>query len=306
MSIELDTRIWFSDSELLDRFKTLLLTIDSWSEVAGLWDGLRIVDAQSSRSNTVFQSRDEMSTEEILLVVKNYANLSTVKISTGRPIQYFQKNKPETTALTRLGVSVWSNLYATKYGELIDIEGNGEIFVQSVDPYVTAVNAGVLGQNSAVEKNLEFLTNLLQEVSKLGLVTKFKTFSDAGMKLPFNAHFVFYRDINQVIDDRKFLNNIWKNGIKSYDLEPLSKLASNQTDFVFHEWRNQQTTEKLVKNMNEFFGGKTNFDLSFDQIKQSGIFDTYESNKGFMVLDYPYFMNAFLDKFYLYSSNFSS
>lgn len=76
----------------------------------------------------------------------------------------------------------------------------------------------------------ELLLNLIARLQPDSL----KVFVDACWYLPFNAHFVFYRNRRLVVDDVRAIGSVWRNGLAQYGLPSLQKYPDGN-DFAFSE-----------------------------------------------------------------------
>jgi hypothetical protein len=273
----------------------IMSTIHNWQEGIISWYNVKIVDAESRRDNCIFEVGKDLTITEIGAILKNYSRHKYLKFSAQGTYQCFaQKNDAICKVSNPISVSFQTNEVLQNFGESLEIEGNYEIYFQRASPYVF-INQTIA---NGVEQNLEDLMQLLLEITKLGAVEKFKVFSDNGDQLAFNAHLAFFRNENQVQEDLDFMHSIWEKGLENYKIPPLKTIDFNDSIFLTHEWRTEEMRQKLKNSMQKTFQDKKPFNL--DKYKESNHFDIYKTEKGFMVLEFPYFMNAFLDTFYFF------
>lgn len=208
----------------------------------------------------------------------------------------------------------WNGAWVTCY-ETSHV--HGQPFLESADftswhtgPYNILLhaehNSYAQDVNRHVEENLEELTVILFDMIDRLQPDSMKVFTDAGLYLPFNAHMAYYKDESMVVDDLQFLSYIWHNAVPGYDV-PLKAFdpERNPTAFqdyptVFHLWRDEAARVQLWHELKAVI---SHVDLVTTEVVRdvvrSGLFDTYTMSSGTTILDYPAFLNAFLDRFYL-------
>lgn len=300
MSTEIDARFWLPDKSIPvnEKFLHILDVVEASPQAEKEWQGLSIV--KQARSNVVFKTVDISSKSDLQRLVEPYQD-DTLHITTGIACKCwrFSGIEPQRGAI-RIQVESWGHEYANGRGRKWRVEGDASISLQTCGPYCAILknesDLGVKKVNSCVEENLEHLTDLLFNVVESIKPKSMKIFTDAGMFLPFNAHLSYYQDPSQVLEDLQYIAEVWAEGLPSYNTPPLKQFDS----LAFHVWRDKEIQVDLWNKLSaSIHKVKSVSKETVERVLRLGRFDTYDMPVGITVLEYPYFFNAFLDRFYL-------
>jgi len=104
---------------------------------------------------------------------------------------------------------------------------------------------------------------------------------------------VLRQALNEFIDLLKY-------GNMAYKIKPVSEYTLVNSNSLLHSWRGEPSKEKLLKNLTELARlDETHIpNEKIVQILDSGKYDYFDNGESIMVLDYPHFINTFLNKFF--------
>jgi hypothetical protein len=93
--------------------------------------------------------------------------------------------------------------------------------------------------------------------------------------------------------------DVWRHGLSGQQVPPLGEIGDGRS-IAFHWWRSDEARHRLATKLGgriERAAAVTTDDVG--RILASGRFDTYTAPSGFVVLDFPHFLNAFLDRLFV-------
>lgn len=154
--------------------------------------------------------------------------------------------------------------------------------------------------NVKVEENLEELTQLFFRLIEELKPRSVKLYNSASFRFPMNAQLAYFRDESVVLDDLAWIAELWEQGLPSRKMPPLAQTPKEDVRYVFHEWRTSEMHQALRQRLGELVPRYK--DVKVEDVQRligSGRFDNYTNEIGFTVLEYPHFLNAFVDRFYL-------
>lgn len=182
-------------------------------------------------------------------------------------------------------------------------EGEAEITVWNFDvlcvPSSAFSDAGRKDELENREGVLEALTEGLISVIDRMHPASVKVFTDATIAYPFNAHFAYYASEGVLIDDLKFIADLWEHGDSHWGLPPLKECEGDLRKY-FGSLRPKEVSGNLWLHLQSTIHAASFVDAAMIKEElQSQNHDYFSRRDGFAVLDYPFFMNAYIDPFYL-------
>ena len=125
-----------------------------------------------------------------------------------------------------------------------------------------------------------------------------KVYTDKTMYLPFNAHMAYYRDESAVIDDLQLIADVWQHGLPSYNTAPLMLKPEKDMGAVFGRWRTAAQRESAWQKLNALLPpNPCQPPRTSERSGAAGVSTTTRCRLD-LLLDYPHYMNAYLDRFY--------
>jgi hypothetical protein len=296
---EFDIRLWDSEGRpLADWFEALVGVAEAWTPASGRWQGLRVEDA---RLKEVARHREEMSAGELRRRAGELAAPGTRRLTTGVGVRCWRfRDGAPIEGWGRLGLVAWDRAWIAGSGRDLRLEGDGTLWIQDVRPYCATLGdepeAAVC--NARVEDNLEQLTALLHAVIRRLRPRAIKVYSGAGDAVPFNAHLLGFAGPEVAVEDVRFLEELWRGGHPRYNIPPVATSAGSAQ--LLHLWRSADQRARLHQRLGAAIAQAERVtERIVIDLLASGRLDTWETEPGWLVLDYPHPFNAFLDRFYL-------
>lgn len=301
MATEVTVRLYFDpEPELARVFAQMVEAISTWGESNAPWQGLRV----SGPQRQVIHRRDEeMQSDAVIADAARFGDGSQ-QLSSRISFRCWRFHGRTAELGSSLAwVEAWSDGYAQVRGEdARRIWGSAAFTIADCGPFcaeIAAEDAATAAVNERVADNLERLTALIFRIVETVKPASLKVFTDQGAYLPFNAHLAYYASEARVLEDLRLINHVWHQGLPGHQIPPFESIVDGKS-VAFHWWRNDEQRRKLAAAI----GGRLvrANDVDEDDVRRvvaSGNFDTYSAPTGFVLLDYPYFMNAFLDRFFI-------
>jgi hypothetical protein len=302
MSTELVIRIW-DDNEISPTAQLLnLMKIFELNEVSQEgWKGLTIQESDLSKKTP--QSNKVLSSQEINTALAEY-NRDDLPLSVRSAFSCWRFDGTIIQkGFVPFWIEAWGDSFTNKTGRCKEIEGDAAISLVNSGPFVALTQSEDAPQiqniNQHIEKNLESVTDLILAIAENLNPLAMKVFTDQGLYQPLNAHLIFFRDRTVLLNDLIFLKKLWNEGLQNYHTTPLREWGNSPDSYVLHHWRGLETSQKIYNRLASLIDKFNHLDTqNFDFIEWSH-YDNYESKNGRLVLDYPYFVNSFLDHFYI-------
>jgi hypothetical protein len=304
MSQVIDFRL-YDDSNQLSIESLLSGIVDAvaaWNCTEGEWQGLRI--AQTAFANVVEQVQDRFDSNTLKKILSERQWKDDQWISTGIGFKCwrFEHQQPEPGFL-RLGVEVWgAGTERLQRGEPW-IEGNARITISKAGPYWAVVgNKDFPAKdkcNSRVVENVDSLIQLVVQLANRLNVKSIKAFVDAGDFLPLNCHIAYYSDRIQTLADLSKLAIAWAVGIPKHKIPPIRSILPGKS-WVLSELRSPAQQENLWQRLADAWKLYRNgTEAIVAEVLESKVFDVHQLNRGFIVTNYPYCFNAFIDDLFI-------
>jgi hypothetical protein len=195
-----------------------------------------------------------------------------------------------------LQLSAWSAEFQTMPYPALD--GHAELWTTKAGIFLSR------GSNPTrlvlVEQYLEQLTQLLLSLIKTLDPASVVVYTGDGMRHPLNAHALWFPNRAAILDCLALIALLWRDGCPAWKLKPLVQPESVNDSWALHEWRTDEQRrtlwQRLADNIEHYTSVSSD---TVDRVLSGGKFDFYEAGEGLLLLNYPYFMNGFVDEFFL-------
>jgi hypothetical protein len=183
------------------------------------------------------------------------------------------------------------------------LEGYASISVHPAGPYWANIDPGsdplIARYNELVADNLDQLGQLIVLLSKGTPASSIRLFTDYGWKLPLNSHCTYFSSTQTVLDDLRFICELSVEGNERYHIPPLS--VGNQDNHAL-ALSTLRTPDQRLECMRQLRSLAIYADRA-DHTLVLGALDTmplevHRAGTGFIIFDYPYYLNSFVDSFY--------
>jgi hypothetical protein len=301
MATEITTRLYFDAEPVASRlFAQLVEAVSAWHEEAARWQGLRVISAP--QRTTIHRDDSLLDTRSLITAAAQFEDRSQqISSRISFPCWRFQGRKAERGS-SLAWVESWGDDYGRSHGEDVRrVWGSAAFTIADCGPYcavVDATDAAASAVNERVEENLDRLTQLMFRIVETCQPASLKVFTDQGAFLPFNAHLAYYASEDRLLDDARLIADVWRRGLPGHQLPPLGDIADGRS-IAFHWWRSEESRRRLVAALGDRISRvETVQAADVQRALASGEFDNYSMPPGFMVLEFPHFLNAFLDRLF--------
>lgn len=301
MATEITTRLYFDTEPVPSRlFTQMVESVAAWHEGAR-WQGLRVTAAP--QRETIYRDDSLLDTQGLLSAAVRFEERSQQLSSrTSFPCWRFQGRKAEIGS-SLAWVEAWGDDYGRAHGEDVRrVWGSASFTIADCGPYcalVDSTDVGAAAVNERVEENLDRLTKLMFRIVETCRPASLKVFTDQGAFLPFNAHLAYYASEDRLLQDIRLVTDVWRHGLPGHQLPPLGDIDDGRS-IAFHWWRSDEARRQLMTALGARLSQVDAIKvIDVQRVLASGEFDNYSMSPGFMVLEFPHFLNAFLDRFFL-------
>lgn len=271
-----------------------------WPQANAEFRGLKV--RRLDRQTTVSETDRRLSPEELCDAARGHAEPDEL-LSTSSSFRCwrFQGGSPQAGSVGAW-LEAWGPQWTEHNHEDRRIGGEAALSVFDVGPFVALIDV-VPHQaevNARVEENLEALTALILALVETLAPRSVKVFSSQGLYLPINAHLLYVRDEGVVLDDLSLMTQVWNHGLPAHHTAPLQEAHADDIASTLHDWRTPEQRRRLWRELASLLPAADA--VTADNVRtvlESSRFDTFTMPVGVTVLEYPHFMNAFLDRFYL-------
>jgi hypothetical protein len=271
-----------------------------WPQAGAEFRGLKVL--RLNRHQTVKEVAPQLRAAEVCAAARGHGDANEL-VSTRSSFRCwrFHAGSPKPGSVG-LWLEAWGPEWSVHNHEDRRIGGEAALSVFDVGPFVALVDAAPqqADVNPRVEENLDSLTALIFRLVEALAPRSVKVFSAQGLYLPINAHLLYLRDEAVVLDDLSLMAQAWNDGLPAHHTAPLVEARPDDMGNAFHGWRTFERREQLWRELSSLLphaAGVTADDVR--AVLRSNRFDTFTMPVGVTVLEYPHFMNAFLDQFYL-------
>jgi len=302
MSTELLIRIW-TDDRVSARVQLLniIKVFENQGIKKGSWKGLTV--RGSNLAKKVLKLQEPLSWEQIDAALAEHDRDDLhLSVRCALPCWRFDGVIPQ-EGFVPFWIEAWGSEFANSAGRCREVEGDAALSLANSGPFIALIEPEETPQiqqvNQCVEKNLERVTDVILAIAEHIKPVTMKAFTAQGLYQPLNTHLVFFRDPTVLINDLIFLKKLWDEGLPSYRTPPLRNSVDKPDLYALHPWRELEASRILSAQL----AGVIN---NVDRLSRSDLdhinwqhYDNYEGKNGRVVLDYPYWVNSFLDHFYL-------
>ena len=293
-------RFYFRDARLPgDIFCTIVQALSQWKPASGKFEDF---DVDRERClNQVVSLRKELTVEEALHAACGMNDPDfMLHVGTTYRCWWDSENGMEERDSLLFFFAMGVDWEKTSRPDL-RMGGQAEIFFH-LAPYnelMAGTNPRQDEINQYVEKNLismsDFMLNLAQKLD----ATSMKIFQGDMLQIPLNAHAAYYRDTQALQDDLRFIAEIWERGLPAYSLGAVKDGNPEDLERVIYR-RDEKWKDRMMNALNALLPIRampTAEDVR--AVLHSRRHDYCDINEGFAVLDYPFYMNSMLDRFYI-------
>lgn len=302
MATEITARIYFdSEPAPAKLFARLIEVVSVWADGGASWQGLRVVSGP--QRETIHRDDSLLDTGALVAAAARFNERSQQLSSrTSYRCWRFQGRKADLGS-SLAWLEAWGDDYGRIHGEEVRrVWGSAAFTIADCGPYcavVPAEDAAATAVNERVEENLDRLTTLVFRIVEALEPAAVKVFTDQGAFLPFNAHLAYYSSEVKLLEDVRLIADVWQRGLPGHQIPPLGDLTDGRS-IAFHWWRNDEARRRLMTALGDRIHRIAA--ISTEDIRQTlagGDFDNYSMPRGFTLLEFPHFLNAFIDRFFL-------
>lgn len=124
-----------------------------------------------------------------------------------------------------------------------------------------------------------------------------KLFVDHGDRLPFNAHVAYYADAAAAAGDVAWVARLWRDGLPGY-LAPLRAFDPGRHHWALDERRSPDRQKELWADLDARMGAADRATpAAVERALRRTTLDVLRVGDGFIVLNYPFFLGGFVDRF---------
>lgn len=303
MSLEIDIRFWWGDRvpSVSEHFTKLATVIEGW-----LGDGMTWTRAslrKGTPGNLLASASPIRSLEQILAMIPDKSDDCKLTAYASMPCWRFEGGKAVRGAVP-IALSVWGPTYGQAIGHHIQDEGDAQISILNAGPFY-----GVLSQdgeqfedlevNARVEENLYALLELLQSVTIQAKPIHWLVFSDEGAPLSIlHAHATWFDNSEVALAAVLRFQSHLRTGYAPFRMPPIASVNQLEGSGYGHKFRSTGQNTALLNRLVPA-AGKTADLQTLQQARELGKYDSLDLDPGFILLNLPFFMNAFLDEFVL-------
>lgn len=271
-------------------------------KAAGLqgWKGLTV--RSSDLASKLLQLAGPLTRAEIAAALAVYQG-QDVHLSVGASIPCWRfQGTAASEGFVPIWIETWGSDFLNGAGRLRVIEGDASFGIADSGPFIALLqpenDPHVAAVNRRVEENLERATDIILAIAGEGSLA-LKTFSAQGLYQPLNAHLVFFREPGALIADLMLLKELWYNGLPGYRTEPLSHSVERPDRYALHPWRGLEASRALAVRLSDLIDRANTVTAATIEQFDWERYDTFNGKPGRAVLDYPFWVNNFLDHLYL-------
>lgn len=304
MSTELVIRIW-NDEKVNPRLQLLKLieVVENQGITQNNWKGLTV--RASDLSEEPLQLPESLSSEQIADVLAKYEpHLDELHFSIWAALPCWRfEGMTALQGFVPFWLETWGDVFANRLGRCKEVEGNATFSLTNSGHFIALIepkNDPIVQQvNNCVEENIEQVTDLIFNIINQLNPSTIKAFTDQGLYQPLNTHLVFFRDASVLVNDLNFLKQLWEEGLPGYNTPPLCDSINQLDEYALHLWRTLESSQGIITKLSNLMSKIEHFDsLDLDKINWQ-LYDSFDSTSGRIILDYPHWVNSFLDHFYL-------
>lgn len=302
MSTELVSRIWFAQpASPTTKLWRLLEALEQRAAGLSAWRGLTV--RSSDLATKLLHLPGPLSLEQVGRALGEYAG-EGIHLSVRASLQCWRfQGSTASAGFVPIYLESWGQEFIGNHGRRREIEGDASFAIADSGPFIALLDADngqqVAAINRYVEENLERVTELILTVAALPSTWALKSFTAQGLYQPLNTHLVFFRDPQVLIDDLRFIKELWFTGLTGYRTGPLRHSVEQLDRYALHPWRSAEQSHALALRVSSLIERVDRVDAAVLARFDWARFDTLDGDTGRAVLDYPHWLNSFLDRLYI-------
>jgi hypothetical protein len=306
MSLELDVRLWWDGSDLStsERFEKTLGAFESWR--GGQVEWTSAVLRKAVPGNKIKSLEGPLTTAQVLgLFPEDTTEDYYITAYSYMPCWRFSK-EGISDEFVPIALSGWGNNYGTGFNFDRRFEGQAQFSVLNSGPFFGVMDRESQDflpteQNAKVEENLERLMEVLQTITLHAEPTVWMAFSDEGSSyLPLNAHAAWFENPAKLLQVVQAFKADLSAVNASQRLQPIESLDELRGTGYGHSFRAGAAEAQILKRLQKIATSpKAAHAMALDEVLNKGKYDFYEFEEGLILLDFPFFLNSFLDEFVL-------
>lgn len=302
MSAELTIKIWEdNNSKAGNLFLDLIRIMNEQVPEITQLKNFVIRDSQLSKQD--IETELPLSIDKIDKVLKNFdIDNFHFSVQSAIPCWRFEKMNAVKGFLP-FWLELWGSGYTHRGGRTTEVEGNASLTFSSVGPFTALIENEEIAEinyvNNCVQENLQLVTDVIFSIIKNVHPKSVKAFTSSGLYQPLNAHLVYFKDATALQMDIEFIRSLWYNGLKRYRTPPLRDSLEKLDIYTLNPLRNPQQAKSIVFDLDSVIDYVEDLTPeTLEKIKWDK-YDYFEGNSGKIILEYPYWINSFVDNFYI-------
>lgn len=295
MAIELDTRIW-CENENKNNFLNILNAINNSGFCQGDWNNFSIY--RRAPGSKIYYESGKIDLKNITEKILEFEDDTILKFTVYSSLNCwrFLGNK-SSREYVPVAISSWGKNYGQQFGFSTDMEGDMQFSIISSGSYIEVLDDSSNEINEKVEINIENYLSIVQQIITDLSPLKLFSFDDSCHYLLHNVHMAYFSSLTVLKESLINYYQILLNGLKEYNIPPLKDIDDKNKSYL-HEWRSDNQKKQLLQSLNEIISNDAIItEAKIQETIDSGKYDYFERDKSVLILEYPFFMNAFLDRF---------
>jgi hypothetical protein len=291
MSADLTINLYFRDrpNDLVETFVGLAEAVAGWIRPGPEWQSFNVnvgPTMQRPRREKDFDRPKDLRR----LAMAHAAPGVELSVSTPCGLGRIEGGEPE--RWVPLSVQAWGSSFL-RHPTRDEVEGRAALWFRYMSPFYNASDE----EDPGTEEDLESLTSLVHAVARRVEPDEIRVLTES-FTVPLFSHFTWFRGPEQVLRDLRWLARVWTTGLPDHHDPPLS-VFDEKSHGIYPEGMSREQRREIWEHLS---AGIPHVDRVTEahvrQLIDSNRFDVYRIGDGFSVLQYPYFVNGFVDRFY--------
>lgn len=303
MSLELDIRIWWDSNDRLKQIQQVLAVFEQCRGEAVEWKPC--VMKRSVPGGEGLTLNSPVTTAQFMDWVVDDLSHHKVTLYSHLPCWRFGAQADEKASVP-IAFSFWGKEFGKTIGFDQRQEGNGQITLLQCSPYIGTViskasESEARLRNDRMEENLDALIELLKQVSIQSAPSKWMAFANNGAPyVPIHAFAGWFANPDVLLDCVSETLDTLRHGRPQDKLPAVAEIETLQGTGYQHSFRSPAEAAQLLLGMKA--AAKYGLPPQRAQLQkalENGAIDSIPIKDGQILLDYPFFLNNFLDAFLL-------
>jgi hypothetical protein len=306
MSLELDIRFWW-DEEInpAQGIASMLQVFEKWSGGEINWESANV--RQHFPVNEIASLGAHPSASRLLEALKRHDS-SDLKINVygSFPCWRFSEGEPISGAIP-VAIACWGKDYGKKMEDWdTSMQGHAQFCLLNSRPFFGVLHSDTQefpfhDLNAKIQENLDSLLQLLQIFISDLHPLQWLAFSDDGSTyLPIHAHAGWFATQHQLLQVANIFMDILKRGDARNGIPPIASLSVPSLRDYLNSMLPKDRSMELFQRMKAIAAMQASANEGgLQRLLDSKKFDYFDYQSGLILLDFPFFLNAFLDEFFL-------